>query len=683
VAGTVTDTDDTPLPSTAVYVRQFTYGPDGATRVLVRPDEDGDDGADRVDEAADEFVVTLQRRTDGDYRTVGTDTVAASGLRNYTFPDDAFPDLDVGSGVVGFRLYARTTDGTDGTGASYTLDPVPAAAGDAGTTDYRVRAVKLADPFRGRAGNAAAEVSPGVTDDADVVVPVAVDGPEFAVTDLSAPDAAAPGESITAAATVRNVGGTTATRTVEFRLDLNGDGLLSEVEAVASRRVDLLPRGSERVGLDVTVPEALAGGSYAHGVFALDADGDVDSRATGTLDVGGDPPEGTLEVASLSAPASATVGDVVRVEATVASVGGERVDGAVDFRLDLDGDGRLESSETLGSRTVDLAAGERTGVSFDVDTTGVAPGTYTHGVVTADDERTATIGLAGGTGVVRGTVVDGDDAPVGNATVVVRRGDADVARARTDDGGDYDVRVPATEPGAAYAVVVRHPGFESSRTDDVAVDPGGTARVDVVLSREGGGPTGRTVTVALDGAPNGLGAYNVTVGTPDAPATVASVEGNPDATLEQVESGGVGEPSVTYRALFESFGATTDEVTLLTVEFSEPVARSELSTSVFANDADGDPVPASRVSVTVAGTGNPFPDGVPGVSDVPPTNLDDDPQYEDLDGDGDSDLDDAFALAFGPLQRTDDLSDAQVEAIDFDGDGSVTLNDAFALAFEG
>jgi hypothetical protein len=175
----------------------------------------------------------------------------------------------------------------------------------------------------------------------------------------------------------------------------------------------------------------------------------------------------------------------------------------------------------------------------------------------------------------------------------------------------------------------------------------------------------------------------VTVGTPGTAATLTSVEGPPDATVSRVVEGGVGNGSVTNQALFESVGPTDRNVTLLTVQFSEPVARGDLSLSSDVRDANEEPVAASRVSLVV-GSANPFPDGVPGVvGENPPTDPLPGPGFEDVNGDGTRTLDDVFAFVFGPLAETDgsSLSDAQLDALDYNDDGELTLDDAFTLAF--
>jgi hypothetical protein len=208
-----------------------------------------------------------------------------------------------------------------------------------------------------------------------------------------------------------------------------------------------------------------------------------------------------------------------------------------------------------------------------------------------------------------------------------------------------------------------------------------TSFTNGTLTVETAPTTLRTARVVLAGAPNGLGSFEVRVDA--GVGAVTSVEGPANATLSNVSAGGVGETTVTYRAAFDSFGPTTANVTLLTVGYSEPVNRSDLALRVRTLlDRNATPVDPARVSLRVE-SANPVPEGIPGVSGRPPRDLDGDAQVEDLDGDGDRDLDDAFALAFEVLPRASGFSADQRAALDFDGDGSVTLDDVFALAFGG
>jgi len=105
----------------------------------------------------------------------------------------------------------------------------------------------------------------------------------------------------------------------------------------------------------------------------------------------------SFTVGALSAPSTATAGDTITVSADVTNTGGTAGAVTASFRLDLDGDGDLEFDEELASENLGFVrAGETRTVEFDIDTTGVAPGTYTHGVVAGDGIDTAEITIEGG-----------------------------------------------------------------------------------------------------------------------------------------------------------------------------------------------------------------------------------------------------------------------------------------------
>jgi uncharacterized cupredoxin-like copper-binding protein len=96
-------------------------------------------------------------------------------------------------------------------------------------------------------------------------------------------------------------------------------------------------------------------------------------------------------VSNLQAPGSATQGDAIDVSADVTNEGEQSATKAVEFRVDVDGDG-FDGDDVVLSQDVQLDAGDSTTVTFeDVDTSALAPGTYTHGVVTPDDSATAQI----------------------------------------------------------------------------------------------------------------------------------------------------------------------------------------------------------------------------------------------------------------------------------------------------
>jgi hypothetical protein len=87
-----------------------------------------------------------------------------------------------------------------------------------------------------------------------------------------------------------------------------------------------------------------------------------------------------------------TAGDNVTVTADVENVGDAAGTQTVEFRLDTDQNGTLESDETVESAEVSLDAGNSTTVTFEnVSTDDLSAGDYTHGVFSANDSATATI----------------------------------------------------------------------------------------------------------------------------------------------------------------------------------------------------------------------------------------------------------------------------------------------------
>jgi hypothetical protein len=754
----------------------------------------------------------------------------------------------------------------------------------------------------------------------------------------------------------------------------------TDVTRLGSLTVEAVATGSGGLSLsDVQVKNG------SNGDYAVSTGGDASLTAEGSA-------ESVVNVTSVSGPSSATAGDVVTAEATLRNVGGSPASGIdVWVRLDEDRDGVLASDESIDLWSIDVSPGQSRTVQFQVDTTGLAPGTYTYGVVTPDDETRATLTVGAGTGFIGGTVTDGSGAAVADADVSVSAGGySRTVENATDADGSYLVEVPAYGASEPYAVEVRADGYASTTTDGVRVganetatvdatlsaasgptvgfasetvrtapgerrtvgivaegasdgvsgfefevnatgpvsivdaepalsglltdvdvagdgsgarvrflaqsdadagrlatvtldanatgegtlslsnvslqsadgpydvstggdaavavsragtslapgdvegvvtdgagsrlhdaavyastvrlddetrvtltpldgdgdgavgdagdvdDPsdefavalqradasgsfstvasatadasalgsysfdafdglsangsttfalydvvdangryalvtptaggnatveatavalsapardatgtasttaaaGGTATADVVVPTDdgAGGPgdaaTGTTARVVLAGAPNGLGAYNVTVDTPGTNATLASVEGHSGATLAQTESGGAGEAFVTYRALFQSFAPTSGNVTLLTVEFSDPVAREELSMTVSTlQDENSTAIDRSRASLVLETSGGSDAVSFDGTPIAGSTNLDDDPFPEDVDGDGEKSLADVFAYGFDVAFDTDAYTDAQLAVLDYDGDGGVDLDDVFQFAF--
>ncbi|MBX0324347.1 hypothetical protein EGH21_15055 [Halomicroarcula sp. F13] len=180
------------------------------------------------------------------------------------------------------------------------------------------------------------------------------------------------------------------------------------------------------------------------GVLVFDEEGtgyDVTGTNDATLTVAADEPApdpATFDVSNLQAPDSATQGDAIDVSATVENTGGEAATKAVEFRVDTDGDDSIADESAIASQDVQLDAGDSTTVEFtDVDTSGLSPGTLTHGVATPDDTATATI-----------TIEEPPEPPSEETTVSLEPSDQTVT---TGQAVTYDVVVDSADGGVGAA----------------------------------------------------------------------------------------------------------------------------------------------------------------------------------------------------------------------------------------
>ncbi|RBI63324.1 hypothetical protein DMJ13_01930 [halophilic archaeon] len=92
----------------------------------------------------------------------------------------------------------------------------------------------------------------------------------------------------------------------------------------------------------------------------------------------------SLDVMNLEAPLNATVGETLMVNVTVTNPTDQELTQPVDFRLDGD---------VIQRKNVTLGPGENASITYEVDTSDVAPGTYTHGVYTRNFGEIAAITL--------------------------------------------------------------------------------------------------------------------------------------------------------------------------------------------------------------------------------------------------------------------------------------------------
>jgi hypothetical protein len=344
-------------------------------------------------------VSIADQQSDGTTVTVDSVSLSEGGFV-------AIHEGSAGGAVVGTSSYLSSGDHED---VVVTLDEPLTANGTVVAMPHRDTDGDQSFTFVESGGSTDGPYTDGgapVTDAAAVAIPPAP--ASFAVSNLQAAASVTQGESVAVEATVENVGEATSTRLVEFRIDADGDGT---PEAVGVNET-LTLAGGENATVTFTVPtDGLAPGSYAHGVFS------PDDAATATLDVAAPPTPANFTVSDLSAPASVTQGETVTVTATVTNTGETDGTQLVAFRFDTDGDG---IPDALGlNESVSLAAGASQQVSFSVPTDDVAPGTYAHGVFSADDGETASLTVEaadGGDGSDGGDGGDGGDGSTSEPT---------------------------------------------------------------------------------------------------------------------------------------------------------------------------------------------------------------------------------------------------------------------------
>ncbi|MEZ3118125.1 hypothetical protein RYH80_19600 [Halobaculum sp. MBLA0147] len=329
--------------------------------------------------------------------------------------------------------------------------------------------------------------------------------------------------------------------------------------------------------------------------------------------------------------------------------------GAIDATVSVDSEAQIDGVEVAGD-----------------------PGTSN--VTVSDDGERASIEAA-----LMDTADDGE-VTVANVTVTgVEPGDAtvDVAVAALGDEAGNSYTVTAT-PAARLAVVEggsdngedESDGSEDG-TDGDDTDSGDDETNSVVDA----GPT-TTVVVTVDALPDGFEKASVVVET-SRPTTVQTVSPAlvSDGQTRIVEQA---NESRTTRLQFVDLAGAVEETssseTLVTLTYTGALDEENVSLRVPSfQDDDGETLSPDLMTLSVS-TGGVFPAPLPTVgSGAPPRDLDGDGLYEDVDGDGGTDFDDAIALAF---VSPDTLNAEQVTALDFDGDGDLDIDDAIALAFE-
>jgi len=262
-------------------------------------DSDSDDGDDG-DETLPETAVSLQP---ADSTVIAGETTtynlvvdsADGGVGAYDFTVSiADPSIaSISDVAVGGNPSAQTTDvsiADDGSSAdvtaalantsdsgSVTIATITVRGDEAGTSDVGL-AVEALGTEAGESYTVTETTGASITVESDDQTSEP-DPANFQVSNLTAPSSATQGDAINVSADVTNDGDEEATQTVEFRLDVDGDGALDGNESLTSQEVTLDGDETQTVTFSDLNTSGLDAGDYTHGVFT------DDDSATATITI--------------------------------------------------------------------------------------------------------------------------------------------------------------------------------------------------------------------------------------------------------------------------------------------------------------------------------------------------------------------------------------------------------------
>jgi hypothetical protein len=224
----------------------------------------------------------------------------------------------------------------------------------------------------------------------------------------------------------------------------------------------------------------------------------------------------------------------------------------------------------------------------------------------------------------------------------------------------------------------------------LAAAAGGTSVSVALADRVDVGET-TTIQVVVDSADGGVGAAELRVAVADASVaeiTGVTVRGSGATETDLADDGSSVDVEYAFRDTADTGSVVIAEVTLRGTERGTTdvtIAPAEGNDAVLVFDENGSGYAVTSLngaSLTVGdGSGNPFPDGVPGVADRPPTDSDGDGTFENVNGDGTFDFIDVIDLLFADWDAIN-RDGAGRAALDFDDSGTVDFLDAVALLFE-
>jgi PKD repeat protein len=286
----------------------------------------------------------------------------------------------------------------------------------------------------------------------------------------------------------------------------------------------------------------------------------------------------------------------------------------------------------------------------------------------------------------------GNEATANTTVRVDTRANLSVAfRAVTDRvtaGSPVNATVEVTNRGTLTGTGVVTLSVNGTTVDTATVSVAGDATETATLTwTPRDGQTGTYVLAAA--SPNDTTAaaptmtvdpLRVDVTVRDAPTAVS--EG--DTAVVAVDVTNPGDSGVTRRVALAD-GPTTVDRANVTLAAGE-TRRVELRWNTSGATAGGHQLVVTTGNVTAATPiavvpATPFPNGLPGDRQHTPQDVDADPRYEDVNGDGRVSFLDVVTLVFADFE-TIDANPAQRAALDFDGDGDFDYVDVVDLVFQ-
>ena len=285
-----------------------------------------------------------------------TVSIAAGGVvANYTNSENVVEDSTLLEAINDWRSGALSdSEFVEVLSAWQTGEPVTGSGGPG--------VLQLVHTFAGVGQSQ--EVQTGPT---DVVVG---DPATFEITDATLPDEA--GNEITVSATIENTGDVVGTQSVIY--DIGGFQFSQQLTVDAG--------DTGEFSTTVTgIQSVFAGQEVTHQILTQ-----ADSVQDTVLVTAPATTEGGFTIRDLTAPTTVQSGETIEVEAVIENTSPDRLSSLVSYDFDARAS-QSDSVENVAFRAVEIGGERVKTVTFELETDGLLPGTYQHGVLTNQESQ--------------------------------------------------------------------------------------------------------------------------------------------------------------------------------------------------------------------------------------------------------------------------------------------------------